>query len=174
MYNQLTQFIRQKVTISQEELDIILPFFKTFSAKKNELLVSHGELSRQLYFVEKGCLRVFFINEEGQESTRHLAFENYLVGALISFITDSTAVEYVQILEDSELLYIERKDFFYLVEKYPVWEKFYRLFLEYAYVTNTNRLMSFITMDAKTRYENLLRESPIVVKRLPNKMVASY
>lgn len=174
MYDQLTQFIREKVSISDEDLDYILPYFKTRSPKKNELLVSHGELGHQLYFVEKGCLRVFFINEEGQESTRHLAFENYLAGALISFITDTTAVEYVQALEDSELLYIDRKDFFYLLEKYPVWEKFYRHYLEYAYVTNTNRLMSFITMDARTRYENLLKERPIVVKRLPNKVVASF
>ena len=174
MYQQLNQFIREKVNISDEDLDHILPFFKTISAKRNDFLVNHGEFSRQLYFVKKGCLRVFFINEEGQESTRHLAFENYLAGALISFITDTTAVEYVQVLEDSELLYIDRKDFFSLVEKYPVWEKFYRIFLEYAYVTNTNRLMSFITMNAKTRYENLLKESPIVVKRLPNKMVASF
>ncbi|MGQ7946587.1 Crp/Fnr family transcriptional regulator [Flavobacterium sp. WC2509] len=174
MYNQLAQFIRDKVSISEEELDSILPFFKMISVKKNEFLVSHGELGHQLYFVDKGCLRIFFINEEGQESTRHLAFENHLAGAVISFITNIAALEYVQVLEDSQLLYIERKDFFYLLEKYPIWEKFYRHYLEYAYVTNTNRLMSFVTMDAKTRYENLLKERPIVVKRLPNKVVASF
>lgn len=174
MYDQLKQFIRDKVAISEEELDAILPFFKTLAAKKNKLLVSHSEYSQQLYFVEKGCLRIFFINEEGQESTRFLAFENHFASALVSFITEVPAVEYVQALEDSELLCINRKDFFYLLEKYPVWEKFYRHYLEFAYVTNTNRLMSFITMDAKTRYENLLKERPIVVKRLPNKVVASF
>jgi len=174
MYDQLTQFIKDKVTISDEDLEIILPFFKPFTAKKNELLVSHGELGQQLYFVKKGCLRIFFINEEGQESTRFLAFENHFASALVSFITEAAAVEYVQALEDSELLYINRKDFFYLLEKHPIWEQFYRHYLEFAYVTNTNRLMSFITMDAKTRYENLLKERPIVVQRLPNKVVASY
>lgn len=171
---QLTHFIRDKISISDQDLNAILPFFRTIFVKKNELLVSHGEFGRQLYFVEKGCIRIFFINEEGQESTRFLAFENHFVAALVSFITEASSVEYVQALEDSHLLYIERSDFFSILEKYPVWEKFYRNYLEFAYVTNTNRLMSFITMDAQTRYENLLKEKPIIVKRLPNKVVASY
>lgn len=174
MYEQLTQFIRDKISIADEDLDAILPFFKTISVKKNELLVSYGEFGQQLYFVNKGCIRIFFINEEGQESTRFLAFENHFASALVSFITEAIAVEYVQVLEDSDLLYIDRSDFFSLLGKYPAWEKFYRYYLEFAYVTNTNRLMSFITMDAMNRYENLLKEKPIIVKRLPNKVVASY
>ena len=174
MYEQLTHFIKEKVAISDADLTHILPFFKPFTAKKNELLVSPGEFGQQLFFVKKGCIRIFFINEEGQESTRFLAFENHFASALVSFITETSSIEYVQALEDCELLYINRTDFFTLLETIPVWEKFYRHYLEFAYVTNTNRLMSFITMDAKTRYENLLKERPIVVKRLPNKVVASF
>lgn len=151
-----------------------MPFFKSFSVRKNEFLVSHGQLGQHLYFVKKGCIRIFFINEEGHESTRFLALENHFTSALVSFITEVPSVEYVQALENSELLCINRKDFFFLLQKFPVWEQFYRHYLEFAYVTNTNRLMSFITMDAKTRYENLLKERPIIVKRLPNKVIASY
>lgn len=174
MYEQLTKFIKDKIEISEEDLETVLSYFKSASAKKNEHLVSQGEFGQQLFFVTKGCIRIFFINEEGQESTRFLAFENHFASALVSFITENSSMEYVQALEDSEILYINRMDFFALLETHPIWEKFYRHYLEFAYVTNTNRLMSFITMDAKTRYENLLKERPIVVKRLPNKVVASF
>ena len=174
MYDLLTQFIREKVSIPDENLNAILPYFKTLSVKKNTFLIHEGQLGQQLYFVNKGCLRIFFINEEGQESTRFLAFENHFASALVSFITEAPALEYVQALEDSELLVINRNDFFHLLEKQALWEQFYRHYLEYAYVTNTNRLMSFITMDARTRYEKLLKENPVVVKRLPNKIVASF
>lgn len=174
MYEQLTKFIKDKIEISEEDLETILSYFKSISVKKNEFLVSEGEFGKQLFFVTKGCIRIFFINEEGQESTRFLAFENHFASALVSFITENSSMEYVQALEESELLYINRNDFFALLKSHPIWEKFYRHYLEFAYVTNTNRLMSFITMDAKTRYENLLKERPIVVKRLPNKVVASF
>lgn len=174
MHRQLTEFIKDKIEISDNDLETILSYFNPASVKKNELLVSQGELGQQLFFVKKGCFRIFFINEEGQESTRFLAFENHFASALVSFITENSSMEYVQALEDSEILYINRNDFFTLLETHPIWEKFYRHYLEFAYVTNTNRLMSFITMDAKTRYENLLKERPIIVKRLPNKVVASF
>lgn len=174
MYDQLTKFIKEKIAISEEDIEKIVPYFKPMSAKKNDFLVSQGEFGQQLFFVKKGCIRIFFINEEGQESTRFLAFENHFASALVSFITEDSSMEYVQALEDSEILYINRQDFFALLEAQPIWEKFYRHYLEFAYVTNTNRLMSFITMDARTRYENLLKERPIVVKRLPNKVVASF
>jgi hypothetical protein len=38
----------------------------------------------------------------------------------------------------------------------PQWEKFYRLYLEIAYVTNTKRLMSFLMQDALEKYRLLL------------------
>jgi hypothetical protein len=75
---------------------------------------------------------------------------------------------------DSELLYMDRKDFYHLVESLPAWEKFYRHQLEYAYVVNTNRLMSFITNDATERYLLLMKENPEIIKRLPNRLVANY
>ena len=34
--------------------------------------------------------------------------------------------------------------------------------------------MSFITLDARERYRQLLEQSPKVVQRLPNKLIASY
>ncbi|MBO9637343.1 MAG: Crp/Fnr family transcriptional regulator, partial [Siphonobacter aquaeclarae] len=77
-------------------------------------------------------------------------------------------------LEESELLAISGYDFQRLLAEIPSWEFFYRQYLELAYVTNTNRLMSFITLDAAARYRLLLQEKPEIVRRLPNQVVASY
>jgi len=84
------------------------------------------------------------------------------------------ALEYTQALEPTTLLYITRDEFYMLLDSIPNWEKFYRQYLEGAYVTNTNRLMSFITQDAAERYRQLLQEDPEIVRRLPNRIVASY
>lgn len=174
MYKQIEDYIRKEISVTEEELKTITSFFKPLTPKRNEILVSHGQTSQRMFFVGKGCLRIFFINEEGQDATRYLAFENNFATALVSFITDKPSLEFIQALEHTELLYITQKDFYHLLDVIPSWEKFYRHYLEIAYVTNTNRLMSFITMDAKERYRQLLNEKPDVVRRLPNKMVASY
>jgi CRP-like cAMP-binding protein len=174
MHEQLSSYIREKIAISDEDLEQVLSFFKIMQVKKNEIMISPGETSQRIYFVDKGCLRIFFLTEGGTEATRHFAFENQFATALVSFITDQTSKEFIQAVEDTELYYIRQKDFYHLLTIIPQWEKLYRHYLEYAYVTNTNRLMSFITLDATERYRQLLAQNPNVVMRMPNKMVASY
>lgn len=174
MYKQLTNYINSHINVREEDLKTILSYFKLLKLKKNELLVTHGQTSQRTYFVGKGCLRIFFINEDGQDATRYFAFENQFATALVSFITAEPSEEFIQAAEHSELLYISHKDFYHLLDIIPQWEKFYRYYLENAYVNNTKRLMSFLTQDATEKYRQLLDENPIIVRRLPNKMVASY
>ena len=104
----------------------------------------------------------------------NFALEKQFATYLVIFITNETSKEFVQAIEDTDLYYISQKDFYHLLKIIPQWEKLYRHYLEYAYVTNTNRLMSFITLDATERYRQLLAQNPGVVMRMPNKMVASY
>lgn len=174
MYNKIAAYIQDKIIVTDAELETILSCFKPLNPAKNELLVTQGQSSQRIFFVRNGCLRIFFINEDGHDATRYLAFEGNFATALVSFITQDPSLEFIQALENTELLYITRTDFMHLMEIIPAWNKFYQHYLEMAYVTNTNRLMSFITMDARERYKQLLEQNPIVVQRLTNKTVASY
>ena len=167
--------LRESISLSDEDMSLILDKFYPLSVSKNEILINDEQQSNQkMFFVIKGCLRIFYINEDGVDSTRLLIFEQQFAAALVSFITDDFSFEFVQALEPTELFYISKKDFYQLLEIIPAWEKFYRQYLEYAYVTNTSRLRSFITMDAKERYIQLLAQNKAIVQRLPNKIVASY
>ena len=174
MSQQLLSFIQQSIAVSQEEFDLILAYFKPLKLKKNHLLLDYGETSQRIFFITSGCLRIFFINDDGQDATRHFAFENQMATALVSFITREASGEFVQAMEETELLSITHEDFYGLLELLPKWEKFYRCYLEMAYVTSTRRLRSFLTLDSKEKYQQLLQENPRIVQRLPNKMVASY
>lgn len=174
MKEQLITYIQNKISVTDEEMETILSYFRPIKLKKNELLLTNGQSSQRTFFVADGCLRIFFINEEGQESTRYFAFENQFATALVSFITSEPSEEFIQAVEDTEVYYITHKDFYHLLEIIPKWEKFYRIYLEIAYVTNTKRLMSFLMQDALEKYRQLLAENPIIVRRLSNKMVASY
>ena len=137
-------------------------------------MLHEGEVSRRFYFVCKGAVRIYFIQDEGQEATRYLAFENHFASALQSLISEEPSMEYIQALEESRLLYISRNDFKHLLSVVPEWERFYRKYLEKAYVVNTNRLMSFITMSAEQRYRAMTEQNHSAAKRLPGRIIASY
>ena len=174
IFEQAAFYIKERIEVSPSELEIILSYFKPYRAKKNEMLIEQGQVGQRTFFVGTGCLRIFFNNEQGQDTTRYIAFENNFATALVSFITGEPSQEFIQAVENSELLYISQQDFYHLLKIIPSWDKFYRIYLAKAYVNNTNRLMSFVTMNAKERYRLLLQENPAVVIRLPNKLVASY
>ncbi len=175
MESKLAQNIASKIDLNGDSLRYILQHFHLLSVSKNEVLIrGDQEQNQKMFFVEEGCLRIYFVNEEGVESTRHLIFENHFATALTNFITNEPSIEYIQALEDSQVYYISKSNFFKLLDELPIWEKFYRTYLEYAYVTNTLRLKSFITLDAKERYRMLLAQNPQIVRRLSNKIVASY
>ena len=174
MNDQLSKYIRDRVDIDDEQLAVVLSYFNPLSIKKKALVTMEGNRARRMYFVVKGCLRVYFVKPDGAEVTRRFAFENWFSTSLVSFINGEPLTESTQAIEDSELLYITRDDFYALLEIVPSWAKFYQKYLEYAYVTNTNRLQSLVTLDAAERYKLLLSENPEIVLRLPNKLVANY
>jgi CRP-like cAMP-binding protein len=174
MKQQLVRYIQQEITVTPAELERISSFFYPVSLKRNEWILQEGEVNHHILFVCEGCLRIYFIQEDGVEATRYLAFENQFATALVSFISQSPSLEYIQAVEPSTVLAIHVNDFYQLLKEIPAWEQFYRKYLEKAYVTNTNRLMSFTTMDAGTRYTSLMQQSPAIIQRLPNKLIASY
>lgn len=173
-YSELTNFIKKNINMDDDDLKIVLSYFKTIKKKKNDILLSNGKNSQASYFVKKGCLRLFYINEDGKDVTRYIAFENQFATELVSFITNEPAQETIQVIENSELLYITHDDFRHLMTIVPKWKDFYNIYLEKAYVNNSKRLISFTTLDASERYKQLFKINPNIVKRLPNKIVASY
>jgi CRP-like cAMP-binding protein len=174
MYVELANEFGNYVELTETELTTILSKFKPITVVKNEVLLAKGSVSRYLYFVQKGCLRSFYLQDNGQEATRLIAFEQTFCSALSSFITQKPTNEYLQALEDSHLLMIHKSDFDALLAEICSFERFYRQRLENAQVVNTWRLESLLSMTAKKRYEHLLQYEPRIIQRLPNKIVASY
>ncbi|RZM23351.1 MAG: Crp/Fnr family transcriptional regulator [Pedobacter sp.] len=170
----LATYIRQTVQLTDDQLAFVLNYFKPSIYPKNKIIVDVGEVNQYMNFIDNGCVRLFFSNEDGQEITRHIVFEHQFATGLASFILQSPSQEALQALESTALLRISRQDFYYLLDLIPAWEKFFRKYLEFAYLNNLSIFQREITKDAPERYKELLAVNPDLVKRLPNKIVASY
>jgi len=170
----LAEHIKSRVLLTDEQLNMVLDLFFFKEYQKNETLLHAGQVSQYINFVLKGCLRIYFIREDGLETTRHLAFEQQYATGLTSFIKQLPAAEFIQAMEDTQVFHISRKDFFYLLDIIPTWEKYYRIYLENAYMDNIIIFQREVTRDAEMRYKELVSRNPEIVSRLSNKIVASY
>jgi len=174
MTTSLEKYLADNFMTSKDEISKVIKYFKYLKTGKNEILVHNGELCRYYYFVVKGCVRTYFNDSEGHESTRYIAFENQFITTMHSFIEQTPSNELIRTIEASELLAISYTDFSSALRDLPLFKDLYIKQLERAYVTQHWRIETFLRLNAKQRYEYLLRTDKQVIQRLSNKIVASY
>ena len=159
---------------TKAELSVIYNCFKPISVKRNFQLLTEGDICKEFYYVHKGSIRTYFLDRNGHEKTRYIMLDNYIGTALTSFISGKPSIEFIEAMEDTELLAINRNDFYKLNEEIKSWNYLYQRILEMAYSFQNKKIESLVTLTAKERYEQLIRENPKIVQRLSNKVVASY
>jgi len=172
--NNLKSLIKLFASFNEEDLDKVIKCFKPMVIKKNSFLLKEGDISTEFYFINKGCIRTYFITKQGQEKTRYLMIEPSIGTALTSFISQKPSFEFIDALEDTELLVISRTDFYSLTNEIPEWKNFYLKIMEMAYSFQNSKIESLVTLSAKQRYEQLLKVQPKLIQRLTNKVIASY
>jgi CRP/FNR family transcriptional regulator, cyclic AMP receptor protein len=170
----LSAYLAANASFSKDELLHVLTHFKPRLTKRNEILLAQGDLCQHIYFVNRGYLRMYYVQPDGQEATRYLAFEGELGTALASFVSQEPALDFMQTDEPSDLLFTSYPDLQKLLREVPAMEKIYRINLELTLLIHTRRLESFLTMDARERYDHLVRNQPTLVQRLSNRVMASY
>lgn len=174
MHPALKKYLTGKIALSPDQEEFVDTCFIKKSTERNEILVPAGSVARHLYFVIKGCLRIFLTNEEGIESTRFLVFEGKMGTAFPSFILKEPSVAAIQSPEPSELLMLSFEDRESLYKNIPGWETLDRLELEQEYIKAIRRIENLITADSRERYHLLLKDNPEMIKRLPARIIADY
>lgn len=68
----LNAYFHSLFPIEKEIVEKITETFKDFSLDKNTRLLEKGEISTQTYFLEKGFMRSYILNEDGEEVTTNI------------------------------------------------------------------------------------------------------
>ena len=170
----LYRYMSERTGLSEQEFEPIAACFQPCSYKTNQYLLREGEVCQHNYFVTKGSFRMYHVNAEGMELTRYFAFENKFGTNLTSLIEGLPSIENLQAIEPLEVLRISKTDFFNLVESNPAINKIYRNILENAYITSQKRIYDLQGMTALDRLRWLLEQYPMILTRIPSRMIASY
>ena len=169
----LTQ-LRQVYNTSDKDLVKIIQLFETVQVKKNEHLYRSGEIVRYVYFVEKGCLRQYYINNNGEERTIYFKVENGWCSELVSFLDNKPTELCVQALENSTLQRINQKNWVYAVTQI---QSFTMGFIRAQQDTNfmlKKRLAEATVETPEEKYLRFIKEEPLLLQRIPLYHIAAY
>jgi len=173
-YNQVERSIKNKSSITDEDFKKMMPFFCVKKVRKNSEIISIGDISRELFFINFGSLFTYSVDDLGKEHILKFAFENEWLGTPESFLSDCPSEYGIAANEDSELLSIsfERRES--LIKVVPMMEQFFKEVSD-AYLLNIiNLYRSRVSDLAATRYELLFHDKPELFQRVPLHAIASF
>jgi len=174
MSEQLRKHIARRVDITDKEFKLCTPFFVPRTLRKRQFLVQEGEPGRYIAFVLHGCLRTYTIDEKGEEHVTEFAVDDWWSSDLHSFLTGAPASYNIDALEDSRLLLLDYESREALLRAVPKMERFFRLLQEAHYVATHRRISETLSNSAEERYLSFLKTYPHLVRRVPQKHIASY
>jgi len=153
--------------------EIFRPYFKQEKVSAREVLLHEGDISRKMYFIEKGCLRTW-VNNDGKEITTQFFFEGDSVSSIESFRTNQPSLYSIETIEPCQLLTISQKEFQMVIEESPEIKKQFEEHLFKRLFQAQQHFFNYLKHTPQQRYEALIADYPHIVQRVPQHYIASY
>lgn len=141
---------------------------------KRQFLLQEGNICRQLTFVEKGAMCSYSVDSKGNQHILRFAFDGWWIADLQSFFTEKPSTLHIELLEDCDLLILDRQHHEELLQEIPAYERYQRIILQNAYVAIQQRLENALGRTAEEKYARLIEYNPGLIHRVPLNLVASY
>jgi CRP-like cAMP-binding protein len=136
-------------------------------------LLREGEISRYAFLIRKGCLRMWF-NKDGKDITMQFFFEDQAVASIDSFMNDEPSLFSLDAIEPSTVLAIGKDAFIRIRDAYPEAREEFQKFVFQRFRHYAQLFLSRIKDSPRERYEDLLAHHPEIIRRIPQRYIASY
>lgn len=156
-----------KRNLNEEEKDKITRSFRKEKIKKKELIFSEGDSYTRHYYIEKGLLRLYIIDQAGKEFNVLFAKEKQWIGDLG---TPAATSYYLEAIEDSEVFSIDEDRFLSLMDDF----KNLAMNIRRSYIFLQKRFVSILSRTAEENFMDFAKQYPDLLQRLPQYHISSY
>lgn len=172
MSSDLKKFINDYVHLPEDVSSNVLNKFKKKIIKKNEFVLKQGEVCKDLIFVQSGCLRLYYLQDDVEVSV-WFALKHSSAIEIYSFISEHPTNYFLQAIENTEILYLPKSSLNELYETYPKIQEMMRKFWEDVILHLLQRFTALQRDSAEQRYLDLLNK-PELLQIIPQKYLASF
>jgi len=174
MFSAIDRFVARYIHLSEEESAFFHSLLKHRQLKKRSFLLQEGEICDFEAFILKGCIRSYYLDQEGVETILLFAVEDWWVSDLTSFAERTPSNLFIETLEDCELLCIDYAGKALLFEKIPAFDHMFRLLVQRSLSVLQQRLYGVLSQTAEERYLQFLEKYPLIAQRVPQHQIARY
>ena len=166
--------INQDVQLDKNEANYLESVLITRPIKRGELIVNSGDPARYMMFVNAGYLMTYFTDNEGVEHVLHFAATGWWCGDIYSLSNTPVTIYATKGLTDGEVLFLPRSAQEQLFEKYPKFDKYFRIFFQNSLIRQQLRFVENFVNTAEERYDAFKIRYPDMEQYVAQKYIASY
>jgi CRP/FNR family transcriptional regulator, anaerobic regulatory protein len=173
-HHQILNNISRYIDLTELEKQKYISLLTEIKIPRKDFLMQAGDITKYEYYITKGCLKVYTLDEDGAPHISMFAVEDYWTGDMASFMTREPSRYFIKATEDSELLGISRTNYDLLFQEIPKFERFYRILYQKSLINYIKRSNHGISLSAEERYLEFKRKYPNIVHRITQKDLAGY
>lgn len=173
-YKNFIAHIQRHVDLTEDDIDKILSRSHHKTYLKGQYIGQEGEIARTQTFILEGSARTFYLDSKGNEHIFAFGIDDWWVGDITSFTSQTPAEFNVQCLDKCHVVQITYENMEALYEEVPKMERYFRIIVGKAYGSVAKRIVRNHALSAKERYLNFMERYPNIVQRVPQYMIASY
>lgn len=174
MFSVFSDYLKEKISLTDEQLKRVEPLFKTKKVEKGKIILHLGEICQYTYFVTNGCLRSYVIDDKGKEHILQFAIENWWISEQVSFLNHEPAMYFIDAVEDTEFVQTDEQGWEAFHKIVPAANEMNRRLQMNSLRSFQKRLVSHLSASGEERYLSFIKTYPPLALRLPQKMIASY
>jgi CRP-like cAMP-binding protein len=166
--------ISRHISLTAEETEFFISVLSSKSLAPGEFLLREGDICKHETFITKGCLKAYYLDEQGIEHIVDFLIEEWWADDLYSFFTNRPSASNIKAIEHTDLIQISKSNLDLLYQKIPKFERFFRILFQKAYISQKDQINSILSAPAEERYILFLKKKPYAEKRFSQKDIASY
>ena len=167
-------YLTTNADIDADILKEIISKQKRMHAEKGAFLLQEGEICKHSFYVEKGLLRYYSIDEKGKEHIIQFAPESWFVGDRESMFFNRPSQYFIQALEESDVVMIDDEFICTLSKADEQFAVFNNNLLHNHIRQLQHRINMLLSATAEDRYLDFIKIYPDILLRVPQTLVASY
>lgn len=174
MFEVLRAYFESRMPITDEIFAVIRSLFQPRTLQKGDFLLREGEVATHGYFVTKGCLRNYVIDNKGKEHIVQFAPENWWMTNLESISKGTPSLYFIDAIEDTDVLMMSKSSFDRLLHGIPGFSTAFQMGIQKSGAAKEKRIIASLSATAEERYNDFLATYPSIALRVPQHMLASY
>jgi CRP-like cAMP-binding protein len=174
MLDSFKTYFQSKTNLTDEQFLSITDTLQFKKAEKGSILLRQGEICLHSFFVSKGLLRSYTIDETGKEHIIQFAPENWIISDRSSSYFNEPSELFIDAIEDTEIVFID-KDFINAAAEISVSFRQQDNIALHNHIRQLQKRVNLLLgATAEQRYLDFITIYPSLTLRIPQWMIASY